>query len=395
MARAFALVVAAGRGHRLGGSVPKQYLPMGGRAVIRHCLETLTDHPRIDGVRAVIHPDDRSLFDEACAGLTLLEPAHGGVSRQESVWLGLQSLRPLDPEIVLVHDAARPFLDNAVIDDVIDALSQYTGAIAAVPVRDTVKRANGRIIHETVDRSNLWRAQTPQGFRFDALLSAHEAAAGKQVTDDAAIVEHAGGSVFLVEDRERNFKITTQADLEQANAILAQEEMVPMSNMEYRTGQGFDVHRFGPGDHVVLCGVRIAHTSGLIGHSDADVGLHAATDALLGAAAAGDIGMHFSPSDPRWKDADSAAFLRHADDLISKCGGRVVNVDVTIICEAPKIGPNREAMAARVAGILGLRRDAVCVKATTTERLGFTGRGEGIAAQAVATIMLPANRAAK
>ena len=389
MARAIALVVAAGRGHRLGGETPKQYLTLGGRAVIRYCLDTFAEHPQIDAVRAVIHPDDRGLYDQASTGLTLLEPVHGGASRQESVWLGLRSLESLSPELVLIHDAARPFMSRQIIEDVINALGDHVGATAAVPMRDTVKRAENALVAETIDRSSLWRAQTPQGFHFKALLTAHEDCIGMELTDDSAIIERTGGAVFIAEDHENNFKITTRMDLERANSMMLGPNRSAMAEYEYRTGQGFDVHRFGPGNGVILCGIHIPHTHGLIGHSDADAALHALTDALLGAAAAGDIGMHFPPSDPRWKDADSATFLRHANRMITQRGGRVANVDVTIVCERPKIGPHRDAMANRVAEILELPIAAVCVKATTTERLGFLGRGEGIAAQAIATIKLP------
>jgi 2-C-methyl-D-erythritol 4-phosphate cytidylyltransferase/2-C-methyl-D-erythritol 2,4-cyclodiphosphate synthase len=384
--RTVGLVVAAGRGQRLGGEIPKQYLPLGDAAVIRHCLERLTRHPGVDDVRTVIHPDDRPLYDRAVAGLTLLDPVPGGERRQESVRLGLESLLPLAPAQVLIHDAARPFLDDAMIDGALAALQAAPGAVVAVPVADTVKRAADGHVAETVDRAGLWRAQTPQAFRFADILSAHRAAIGVDLTDDAAVAEQAGLEVRLVAGNENNFKVTTGDDLHRARALMEYRR----GGGEYRSGQGLDVHRFGPGDHLTLCGVRIPHDAGLIGFSDADAGLHALTDAILGAIAAGDIGTHFPPGDRRWRDADSAIFLKHAGDLVATRGGRIVNLDLTLICERPRIGPYREAMTARVAEILALDPSRIAIKATTTERLGFTGRGEGLAAQAVATVRLPA-----
>jgi 2-C-methyl-D-erythritol 4-phosphate cytidylyltransferase/2-C-methyl-D-erythritol 2,4-cyclodiphosphate synthase len=383
MMRCIALVVAAGRGTRLGAPLPKQYLPLGGVRLLRHSLVALRAHPRIAAVRAIIHPDDRALYDEAAAGLDLLPPVAGGAERQDSVRNGLESLEALAPDHVLIHDGARPFLDAAIVDRVLDALSDKPGAIAAMPVTDTVKRAEGGAIAETVDRSALWRAQTPQGFRFPAILATHRAAAGRQLSDDAAVAEHAGLAVALVAGSEENFKVTTMADLARAERHLASRLG------DVRTGQGFDVHAFGPGDRVWLCGIAVPHEQGLVGHSDADVGLHALTDALLGAIGAGDIGQHFPPSDPRWRGAPSHRFLRHAAELVATKGGIVAHVDVTLICERPKIGPHRQAMAARIAEILAIGEGRVSVKATTTEKLGFTGRGEGIAAQAIATVRLP------
>jgi 2-C-methyl-D-erythritol 4-phosphate cytidylyltransferase/2-C-methyl-D-erythritol 2,4-cyclodiphosphate synthase len=384
--RTVGLVVAAGRGQRLGGEIPKQYLPLGDAAVIRHCLERLTRHPGVDDVRTVIHPDDRPLYDRAVAGLTLLDPVPGGERRQESVRLGLESLLPLAPAQVLIHDAARPFLDDAMIDGALAALQAAPGAVVAVPVADTVKRAADGHVAETVDRAGLWRAQTPQAFRFADILSAHRAAIGVDLTDDAAVAEQAGLEVRLVAGNENNFKVTTGDDLHRARALMEYRR----GGGEYRSGQGLDVHRFGPGDHLTLCGVRIPHDAGLIGFSDADAGLHALTDAILGAIAAGDIGTHFPPGDRRWRDADSAIFLKRAGDLVAARGGRIVNLDLTLICERPRIGPYREAMTARIAEILELDPSRIAIKATTTERLGFTGRGEGLAAQAVATVRLPA-----
>ena len=383
MASCIALVVAAGRGTRVGGPLPKQYLPLAGRPLLRHSLETLATHPGIAAVRVVFNPEDSGHYESATRGLELLTPVAGGAARQDSVRLGLESLENRAPERVLIHDGARPLVDAGTIDRVLAALDDAEGSIPALPVSDTVKRGeNGRVL-ETVDRSQLWRAQTPQGFRFAAILRAHRAARGSELSDDAAVAERAGLSVRLVLGNEENFKVTTSEDLLRAEQLLAARAG------DIRTGQGFDVHAFGDGDHLWLCGVKIAHERGLIGHSDADVGLHALTDAILGALGAGDIGMHFPPSDPKWRGVASHRFLRHAADLVATASGSIVHADVTIICERPKVGPHRDAMVARIAEILAIERRRVSVKATTTEKLGFTGRGEGIAAQAVATIRLP------
>ncbi len=383
MTTCIALVVAAGRGTRLGGPRPKQYLPLAGQPLLRYSLATLAAHPAIDHVRVVFNPDDRGLYEDAARGLDLLPAVAGGAARQDSVRLGLESLGEFAPQRVLIHDGARPFLDGATIERVLSALDSAAGAIPALPLRDTVKRgAEGQIV-ETLDRSALWRAQTPQGFHYQPILAAHRAAAGRDLSDDAAVAERAGLAVRLVEGNEENFKVTTAEDLAAAERVIAARQL------DIRTGQGFDVHAFGAGDHVWLCGVQVPHEQGLVGHSDADVGLHALTDALLGTLGAGDIGLHFPPSDPQWRGAASHRFLRHAADLVAAAGGSVAHVDVTLICERPKIGPHREAMVARIAEILALETRRVSVKATTTEKLGFTGRGEGIAAQAVATIRLP------
>jgi 2-C-methyl-D-erythritol 4-phosphate cytidylyltransferase / 2-C-methyl-D-erythritol 2,4-cyclodiphosphate synthase len=383
-----ALIVAAGRGARFGGDIPKQYRQLGGRPVLRHALERLVAHPGIADVRVVISPEDRARYDEAAAGLKLLAPVAGGATRQQSVRNGLESLTPLKPDAVLIHDAARPFLESGVIDRVIEGLARAPGAIAALPVVDTIKRAQDPAgatprIETTTSRDRLWRAQTPQGFRFDAILAAHRAASGTEYTDDAAVAEIHGLAVELVMGSEENFKITTEGDLQRAERLLGG------GSWEYRSAGGYDVHRFAPGDAIMLCGVRVPHSAALEGHSDADVGLHALTDALLGAIGAGDIGQHFPPSDPKWRGADSSKFLAHAGELVAARGGRITHLDVTIICERPKVGPHRAAMVERIAAILGLETGRVSVKATTTEGLGFTGRGEGIAAQATATVALP------
>ena len=391
-----ALIVAAGRGHRFGGDIPKQYATLAGRAVLRHTVGRFLRHPGIDRILVVIHPDDRNLYDQALGGLDLPEPVPGGETRQDSVRLGLERLAADAPRKVLIHDAARPFVPDSVIDRVIGALDQEIGAIAALPVVDTLKRSEAGNIRETVSREDLWRAQTPQGFRFQEILAAHRVLATNGegtppggLTDDAAVAHAAGHGVKLIEGATETFKVTTAEDLARAERWLAGEEM------ETRTGSGFDVHRFGPGEFVTLCGIEIAHSAGLQGHSDADVGLHALTDAILGALSAGDIGQHFPPSDSRWKGADSALFLRHAMAMVTARGGRFVHCDITLICEAPKVGPHREKMQQRIAEILACDPQRINVKATTTERLGFAGRGEGIAAQATASVQLPFSSASQ
>jgi 2-C-methyl-D-erythritol 4-phosphate cytidylyltransferase / 2-C-methyl-D-erythritol 2,4-cyclodiphosphate synthase len=384
MSSCIALVVAAGRGTRFGGARPKQYMSLLGQPLLRHSVATFAAHPRIDQVRVVFYPGDRDLYDAAVAGLDLLPPVAGGAARQDSVRLGLESLEALNPARVLIHDAARPFIDAETISRVIAALDTTPGAIPALPVSDTVKRGADGKITATVDRSNLYRAQTPQGFHYRAILAAHRAVIGEELSDDAAVAERAGLAVQLVVGSEDNLKVTRTEDFTHA------ERLMTAGTGDYRTGQGFDVHAFGPGDHIWLCGLKVPHDHGLIGHSDADVGLHALTDAILGALGAGDIGMHFPPSDAKWRGAPSHLFLRHAAELVQKAQGTIVHVDVTIIGESPRVGPHRAAMIARIAEILGLAPTRVSVKATTTEKLGFTGRGEGMAAQAVATLRLPA-----
>jgi 2-C-methyl-D-erythritol 4-phosphate cytidylyltransferase/2-C-methyl-D-erythritol 2,4-cyclodiphosphate synthase len=376
--------VACGRGERYGGDRPKQYLRLAGKPLLRHCLERFWRHPGIAAVRAVIHPDDAALYDAAAEGLPLLDPVPGGATRQDSVRLGLESLAPHAPDLVLIHDGVRPLLATAVIDRVLGGLRAHQAVLPALPVTDTLKRASGGggMVVGTVDRESLYRAQTPQGFAYDRILEAHRRFAGAAMTDDAALAEAHGLGVALVRGDEDNVKITEPADLVRAERLLG-------AARRSRVGLGFDVHRLAPGEGVVLLGVRLPCPLRLLGHSDADVGLHALTDALLGTLGAGDIGTHFPPDEARWAAADSAIFLTHARNLVARAGGEIDHVDVTLICERPRIGPHRAAMTARVAELLGLPLHRVSVKATTTERLGFTGRGEGIAAQAVATVRLP------
>lgn len=383
MSGCYALLVAAGRGRRMGGAVPKQYRTIAGAPIIRRVAQAFLDHPAIDGVRVVIHADDRSLYEHAVAGLDLLEPVVGGETRQESVRRGLESLAAIEPDFVMIHDAARPFVSAETIAAVRRALDAAPGSIAALRVVDSMKRVGGGTVTESIDRRDLWRGQTPQAFRYADIREAHRRMAGLDLSDDAVVAEQVGLAVAVVAGDESNFKITTDDDLRRAERELLDRLLVA------RTGLGFDVHGFGPGDHVWLCGVKIPFGRGLVGHSDADAGLHALTDAVLGALAAGDIGAHFSDKDPRWRGAPSDVFLKHAIALVRERGGRVVHLDLTIICEQPRIRPHHEQMIARVADICGLPAARVSIKATTTEKLGFTGRGEGIAAQAVVTVLLP------
>lgn len=390
-----AVIVAAGRGTRAGPGGPKQYRQLAGRAVLAWTAEAFLSHPQVDAVRVIIHRDDHNAYDAAMADLLdhpkLLSPTPGGAERQDSVRLGLESVAEKAPARVLIHDAARPFIDAATITRVIDALDDHDGAIAALPVHDTIKKSDGAsnpCITDTVPRDALWRAQTPQGFGFDRILNAHRKAEGQKLTDDAAVAEAAGLSVRLVAGSPDNMKITQAEDFGMAETLLDRKTEARAAMMEYRTGHGFDVHAFEDGDAVIICGVSIAHDRKLKGHSDADVGMHALTDAIFGAIGEGDIGDHFPPSDPQWKGAPSRVFLDKARERVAARGGRITHCDVTLMCEAPKIGPHRDAMRAALGEILQIAPERVSVKATTTEQLGFTGRREGVAAMATATVAL-------
>lgn len=387
------LIVAAGRGHRAGGGIPKQYRKLAGMSVLRHTIGRFQAWGAKGGIRCVIHPDDIDLYTDAVAGIEhLLDPVYGGATRQESVLNGLRSFQEAAPDRILIHDAARPFVAPDVISAVDAAIDARTGAIAACPLVDTLKRdAGDGCVGATLSRDGLWAAQTPQGFSFETILQAHEKALadGIAVTDDAAIAEGAGIPVRLVESGRDNVKLTTEADFSEA-----ERRMSPDLFPEVRTGHGYDVHAFEPGNGLILGGIDIPYDRRLKGHSDADVALHTITDALYGALADGDIGHHFPPTDPQWKGAASDVFLRHAGDLVRARQGRITAIDLTIICEAPKIGPHRDRMRKRIAEILDIGLERISVKATTTERLGFTGRSEGIAATATATIMLPPPAAA-
>ncbi len=382
-----AVIVAAGRGTRVGGDLPKQYRALAGEPVIRSSLSLFSWHGEISAVQTVIHPDDVAAYEAAAKGLKLMPPVFGGSTRQHSVRAGLEALRDYSPDIVLVHDAARPFCSTGLVSRAIAACGETGAAIPGLEVTDTIKRVDAaNRITGTLNRAELRSVQTPQAFAFPALLDAHRkaAAAGRDdFTDDAALVEWAGVKVVTFAGEAGNTKLTTDDDFARAEA----RRIASLADL--RTGSGFDVHAFVDGDHVMLGGVRVPHTQGVTGHSDADVVLHAIVDAILGALADGDIGQHFPPNDPRWRGASSDQFLKFAADRVTKRGGRVAHLDVTVVCEAPRIGPHRAAMRARVAEIAGIAVERVAVKATTSEKMGFTGRGEGIAAMATATVRLP------
>ncbi|ODA68443.1 Bifunctional enzyme IspD/IspF [Methyloligella halotolerans] len=402
--RVAALIVAAGRGRRAlqsagtaapsdsgADETPKQYRQIGGAPMLSHAIKAFSAHEAVTDVLVVIHEGDQERYDGIAAGLEgaldKLRPAVvGGSHRQDSVRSGLEALAADAPDQVLIHDAARPFVDAALIQRVVESLKTTMGALPCLPVTDTLKRSKNGIVTETVDRAGLWRAQTPQGFRFQDILDAHRAAVGLSMnfTDDASIAEWYGLPVAQVEGSEANQKVTTNEDF-----VLAEARLTGTTRLDgLRVGSGYDVHAFGDGDAVVLGGVSIPHDKALSGHSDADVVLHALTDALLGAIGDGDIGMHFPPSDAQWAGADSAVFITEALRRVTERGGRVINADVTILCEAPKIGPHRDAMRSRIAELLGVTLDRIGVKATTQEGLGAIGRGEGIAAMATVTISL-------
>ncbi|MCS0496944.1 bifunctional 2-C-methyl-D-erythritol 4-phosphate cytidylyltransferase/2-C-methyl-D-erythritol 2,4-cyclodiphosphate synthase [Ancylobacter sp. MQZ15Z-1] len=380
------IVVAAGSGQRAGDGIPKQFRPLGGRAVLRRTLEAFLGRPGIRHVLPVIHPDHAPWCAEAMAGLEgVLAPVAGGATRQASVRAGLEALADDPPDLVLIHDAARPFVSARLVADAIAAAERHGAAVPALVLVDTIKAVGEPgFVGAGPDRGGLRSVQTPQSFRYELIRAAHRARAGADdLTDDAAVAEAAGHRVATFPGDPANTKLTTPED------FVTAERHVALELADVRSATGFDVHAFGPGDHVVLGGVRIPHQQGLSGHSDADVVLHALTDALLGTIGSGDIGHHFPPSDPQWKGASSDLFLAHAVALVKAAGGLVAHLDATVICEAPKIGPHREAMRERIAQIAGISLARVSVKATTSEKLGFTGRREGIAAMASATVRLP------
>jgi 2-C-methyl-D-erythritol 4-phosphate cytidylyltransferase/2-C-methyl-D-erythritol 2,4-cyclodiphosphate synthase len=385
--RSAAILVAAGRGLRAGAGGPKQYRVIGGQTVIYRAMQAFCDHPQVFAVQPVVNLDDSAMFNEAARGLRHESPVAGGATRQASVHAGLEALVARKPDIVLIHDAARPFVTSAVISRAIEAAGRTGAAVPTVAVTDTIKQvgATGNV-EATPDRATLRIAQTPQAFRFDVILEAHRRAAREgrsDFTDDAALAEWAGLTVATFEGDAANMKLTTPED------FVREEARLGAMLGDIRTGTGYDVHAFGDGDHVMICGVRVPHSRGFLAHSDGDVGLHALVDAILGALADGDIGSHFPPSDAKWKGASSDRFLKYAIDRVAARGGRVANLEVTLICERPKIGPLRDAMRTRIAEISGIDISRIAVKATTSERLGFTGREEGIAATASATIRLP------
>ena len=385
--RTAAVIVAAGRGVRAGAGGPKQYRSVGGQTVIFRAMEPFCRHPQLFAVQPVVNPDDIQMFQDAVCGLSHASPTEGGATRQASVHAGLEALAPQKPDIVLIHDAARPFVSQGLISRAIDAVKPTGAAVPTIAVADTIKLVDGKgNVEATPERARLRIAQTPQVFYFDAILDAHRRAAREgrsDFTDDAALAEWAGLTVATFEGDVANMKLTTPED------FVREESRLASALGDIRTGTGYDVHAFGAGDHVMICGVRVPHTKGFLAHSDGDVGLHALVDAILGALADGDIGSHFPPSDPQWKGAASHQFLKYAVDRVSARGGRIANLEVTLICERPKIGPLRDQMRARIAEISGVDISRVAVKATTSEKLGFTGREEGIAATASATIRLP------
>jgi 2-C-methyl-D-erythritol 4-phosphate cytidylyltransferase/2-C-methyl-D-erythritol 2,4-cyclodiphosphate synthase len=380
--RVIALLMAAGSGTRFGAASPKQYLPLLGRSVLRHAAEALLADGAVQAILPVVPAGEEARVLAMLEGLPCLPPVAGGDSRQRSVLAGLQVLAINPPDAVLVHDAARPLLPPGTVTALLAALAEHPGAIPAQPVTDTLKAGTNGVIDRTLPRAGLFRAQTPQAFRFATLLQAH-LDANAEATDDASLLEAAGLSVALLPGSESNIKVTYPEDLARAEAALLPRFLPAM-------GTGFDVHRLVEGRPLILCGITVPHPLGLDGHSDADVGLHALCDAIYGALAEGDIGRHFPPSEAEWKDADSTRFLRHATGRVSARAGIITHADVTLICERPKIGPHADAMRARLAELMSIPLARVSVKATTTERLGFTGRGEGIAAQAAATLLLPA-----
>jgi 2-C-methyl-D-erythritol 4-phosphate cytidylyltransferase/2-C-methyl-D-erythritol 2,4-cyclodiphosphate synthase len=385
--RTAAILVAAGRGLRAGSGGPKQYRSIGGQTVIFRAMEPFCRHPEVFAVQPLVNPDDTAVFNDSVRELRHEPPTKGGATRQASVHAGLEALASQKPDIVLIHDAARPFVSAALITRAIDAAGRTGAAVPVIPVTDTIKLiGESGSIEATPERARLRIAQTPQAFRFDAILDAHRRAVREgrdDFTDDAAIAEWAGLTVATFEGDPANMKLTNPEDFVREEARLA--AMLG----DVRTGNGYDVHAFGEGDHLMICGIRVPHSKGFLAHSDGDVGLHALVDAILGALADGDIGSHFPPSDPKWKGAASDQFLKYALERVTARGGRIAHLDVTLICERPKIGPHRDAMRARIAEITGLSASRVAVKATTSERLGFTGREEGIAALASATIRLP------
>lgn len=381
MTRIAGLIVAAGSGTRAGGGLPKQYRALGGKAVLAHAIDGLRQ-AGVDPVRVVIGPGQEDFYRQAVGDRPLPPPVPGGAERHESVKAGLAAIAAAGgADIVLIHDAARPFVAAAVVERLTSATQGADGAVPVLPVADTLALATGQL-GDTVPREGLVRVQTPQAFRFEAILDAHRRWTGGVATDDAQVARAAGYTVVTVEGDPRLEKLTWESDFARAEADLA-------ARLVSRTGLGFDVHAFEPGDGLWLGGIRIPYERGLKGHSDADVLLHAVADAILGALGEGDIGDHFPPSDPQWKGARSALFVEHVRGLVEERGGRIDHVDATIICEAPRIGPHRDAMRAALAAMLRLPEARISIKATTTERLGFTGRGEGIAAQAIATLRLP------
>jgi len=382
MTKNIALIVAAGSGHRFNSPIPKQYQNMGGMPILRRTILAFLNHNNIDGVQIVYSPQHKDLYDNAVKDLNLPEPISGGATRQDSVRLGLEALDLLEtpPDNVFIHDGARPLINSKTITSLYKALKEHEGAIAASPVIDTLKKAKNNIIEDTINRENLWQAYTPQAFHFKKIFNAHIKGLGIQFTDDASVAEHIGMKVTLIKSNPENIKITTPDDIERVSQMLGQ------NHNDIRTGLGFDVHALIDGNEIILGGIKIKHHKKLKGHSDADVILHALTDAILGTFSGGDIGEHFPPSDPKWKGVNSAMMLRKIVQMVNENGGIISNVDMTIMCEEPKLTPYKKTMQENIASILDIEKNRVSIKATTTEQLGFTGRSEGIACQAIATV---------
>ncbi|MEQ1705227.1 MAG: bifunctional 2-C-methyl-D-erythritol 4-phosphate cytidylyltransferase/2-C-methyl-D-erythritol 2,4-cyclodiphosphate synthase [Rickettsiales bacterium] len=388
--KTIALLVAAGHSERMGGGVPKPYLNLGSESILQRTVKAFLAHSDIDGVRVVIRREHHPYYRKAIGGLTIIPCVIGGSSRQESVRLGLESLAEHKPDRVLVHDIARPLVSRALISRVLAGLNKHQAVIPVIAINDTIKRVENGMVAGTIERAGVVQVQTPQAFDYKMLVDAHKQAIGKELTDDAAVCELAGIKIFTVDGENENFKITNAEDLKRMETNL-------IMNSETRVGIGYDVHVLAEHDvetpviqqNIKLCGVKIPFSHYLVGHSDADVGLHAIVDAILGAISAQDIGAHFPPTDPKWQGADSERFLLHAYGLLKNRGGELVNIDVTLICERPKISVHRETMIEHIANILKIEKHRISVKATTTEKLGFAGRSEGVAAQAVATVRLP------
>lgn len=399
MAKIVALITACGRGNRFNNSanfadgegIPKQYLPLAGISLLRHSILAFLNHPKIDDVICVIHPDDMQLYEEAAIGLDLLNPVFGGETRQSSIRLGLEALREYNPDKVLIHDGVRPFVSKRVINGILETLETHPAVIPAIAVEDTLKKYSDGKIEWTLERENLWRAQTPQGFIYEDILNSHIAFKDLHFTDDAALNEYAGIPVAIVPGSQNNFKITTEEDYERAKRMASM--LIQNVKEENRCGTGFDVHGFrakekNENNFIRLGGVEIEFDKKIDAHSDGDVAIHAAIDALLGAIGEGDIGDHFPPTDAKWKNCDSREMLKMANHLLKKKGGTILNLDITIICEKPKISKFKKQMKVELAKVLGISESRVNVKATTTEKLGFLGREEGIAAQAVVSVWM-------
>lgn len=397
MPKIVALITACGRGNRFSNSfsegegIPKQYLPLAGAPLLRHSIMAFLNHPRIADVICVIHPEDVALYEEATAGLDLLNPVFGGDTRQSSIRLGLEALREYNPNKVLIHDGVRPFVSKRIINGILEKLDTHPAVIPAIAVEDTLKKYSDGKIEWTLERENLWRAQTPQGFLYEDILNSHIAFKDLNFTDDASLNEYAGIPVAIVPGSQNNFKITTAEDYERAQRIASL--LIEKTNQELRVGNGFDVHAFrdkkdGENNFVKIGGVDVEFERKIEAHSDGDVAIHALMDAILGAIGAGDIGEHFPPNDHKWRDADSVEMLKIVKHLLIKKGAKIQNIDLTIICEKPKITPHKKEMRQKLAQVLGIEESRVNVKATTTEKLGFLGRSEGIAAQASVSISM-------